>query len=694
MTSFSQPDKYLQRTEVLLQRLPGTHGLGLIPWLVPLLFGVGTVAAATTGAYSGQWVRFGLLLNVCAWLLQGLALRLIRRRALEIPPTAAGGVVALITFALIGAVGAVVLATGYAIASIPDRPAFFDPLSVFIFSVLTWVFVASIVALSYSWRDQLNDTLAAATAKVTEMTLRSTETAEIDERQRQVVIGTLQTKVMPKLNNILGRLQSLTTDHPDRVATRLQLADEVEKLAQHEIRSLAHLLHPQGTALGLTPVLNSVVNEFRGQVELRVQLTHELRPLSPLSIRELAITLTEILNVETAMTQEIIDVVVLDSADELKLIVRTGDKVITKIIKDQEVVTQSKKEVSTANHWFRFPPSAATIPWLGISLLNAFSVVVATLLAETSNWYATAVDVSIITAGTFFLFLLVRPAIIGNWSTTAQWIFVATFVACLGGIAGAAWGTALGEETLSLGLMGVICALSVGLFAPARKVWSSETKRLQQQMYLDEIEIEYTNFALQNVTRLQRTAAADILHSVIQSRLLAIAGSVGGANHGAIPQTTIDALRHLQGTVVPELILSLATRHEGVTQSLLTQEVLADTWPGTNISMKTTARVPNHLEPLVNGIILEAVSNALVHGGATAIEISIGVWPAAIEITVEDDGTGVAQNARKGLGLKALQAAGPNLTLSPRPTGGARLHLRVPYVASRQIKMQSVTAVR
>lgn len=194
------------------------------------------------------------------------------------------------------------------------------------------------------------------------------------------------------------------------------------------------------------------------------------------------------------------------------------------------------------------------------------------------------------------------------------------------------------------------------------------------------------------MARIQRTAAADILHSVVQSRLLAIAGSIGGAAPGQIPQATVDALRHLRLTVLPELISDLAAPREDVTQSLLTQEVLVATWPGTTFSIKQSAKVPTHVEPLINGIVLEAIGNALVHGAATEIAINIAVRPAAIEVTVDDNGTGVAENARQGLGLQALEAAAPNLTLTPRPAGGSRLHLRVPFFAPRHSQLQSVAA--
>lgn len=663
----------------LLKRLPGSPGLGVIPWVVPLLFGLGAVSAATQGEYAPDWIRIGVLLNFGAWLAQGMALVLIRRRAVGIQPTAVGGLITLALFALIGAVGGLILVIGYSSATIPSRPYFFQPSSVMAISILTWMCVGSIVALSYSWRDQLNDTMVAASSKLNAKAHASSESAEIDARQRQIVVRSLQTRVLPQLTYVLNQLRSINAHTGSPTPSQSDLADDVEILAQHEIRSMAHLLHPQGMALGITPVLTSVANEFRDQVEIRSQSNQEQPAPSELLIREAAVTLSEILHTQVELTSEPIDVVVVYGTQMISMIVRVGATEITKVCTSVPTQNDANITQSSRRQWFRFRPSSASIPWFGISLLNAFSVLTATALSGAHDWFAAAVDIAVITGGTFILFLLVKTPLIGGWSASNQWVFVAVYVGCLGALAGAAWGTALGEETLSLALMGLICALSVGLFAPARKVWASETRRLQQEIYLTELETESTAFAAESAARQQRNTAADVLHSVVQSRLLGVAGSIGSANPGEIPQAAIDALSQLQLQVIPQLVSELDKANEGPEPQLITQEALADTWPSATFTMKQSSPIPASTVPLVNGIILESASNAVVHGRATEITINIAVWPAALEFMVEDNGCGFSSHARKGLGLQALDAVSTTFSLTRRPSGGSRLQLRVPY---------------
>ena len=665
----------------LLKRLPGSPGLGFIPWIVPLLFGLGAVGAATQGEYAPEWIRTGVALNILAWLAQGLALFLSRRRAIGIQPTALGGIITLALFALIGAIGGLILIIGYSFVTIPSRPYFFQPSSVMAISVLTWMCVGSIVALTYSWRDQLNDTMLAASLKLNAKEHALSESTEIDTRQRQIVIRSLQTRVLPQLAYVLKQLRSINAHTGSPTSTQSDLADDIEILAQHEIRSMAHLLHPQGMALGITPVLTSVANEFRDQVEIRCRSNQEQPAPSQLLICEAAVTLSEILHTQVELTSEPIDVVVVYGTQMISMIVRVGATEITKVCTSLPTTNDANITQTNRRQWFRFRPSSASIPWFGISVLNAFSVLTATALSGANEWFAAAVDIAVITIGTFILYLLVKTQTIGSWSASNQWVFVAVYVGCLGALAGAAWGTALGEETLSLALMGLICALSVGLFAPARKVWASETRRLQQEIYLTELETESTAFAAESAARQQRNTAADVLHSVVQSRLLGVAGSIGSANPGEIPQAAIDALSQLQLQVIPQLVSELDSANEGLKPRLITQEALADTWPSATFTMKQSSPIPAATVPLVNGIILESASNAVVHGRATEITINIAVWPAALEFTVEDNGCGFSSHARKGLGLQALDAVSTTFSLTLRPSGGSRLRLRVPYFA-------------
>ena len=89
----------LFRARAALSRLPGRHGFGLIPWIVPLLFGLAGAPVATEGPDEAGWILAISIANVAAWIAQGIVLLIIRRRALRLPPTPRGGLVAIALFA-------------------------------------------------------------------------------------------------------------------------------------------------------------------------------------------------------------------------------------------------------------------------------------------------------------------------------------------------------------------------------------------------------------------------------------------------------------------------------------------------------------------------------------------------------------------------------------------------------------------
>ena len=260
-------------------------------------------------------------------------------------------------------------------------------------------------------------------------------------------------------------------------------------------------------------------------------------------------------------------------------------------------------------------------------------------------------------------------------------MLIGSYVGALGALAGAVWGTAIGGETASLALMGLICAFSMGMFLPARRVWSAETKRLQRRLSLTELNIESESLLIHVKARDQCVAVASTLHSIVQSRLLGIAGSIGPNAPQDLRDEALEALADLTGKVLPDVIASLEGEATPVTAPLLTEAMLKTTWPMTQLHVSTTDTVPLPVVPLVNTIIVEAVGNAVKHGKANEITVLATVWPGAVELTIDDNGIGVAPNAQRGLGLTVFQAATTDCSLTTRSVGGSRLHLRVPYLS-------------
>jgi len=82
-------------------------------------------------------------------------------------------------------------------------------------------------------------------------------------------------------------------------------------------------------------------------------------------------------------------------------------------------------------------------------------------------------------------------------------------------------------------------------------------------------------------------------------------------------------------------------------------------------------------------IVQEAVANAIKHGRATEIIITLRASSDLLELFVEDDGTGIATPLHtSGMGLRTMSyradAIGATLTLAPRPSNGTRLCCSLP----------------
>ena len=82
-------------------------------------------------------------------------------------------------------------------------------------------------------------------------------------------------------------------------------------------------------------------------------------------------------------------------------------------------------------------------------------------------------------------------------------------------------------------------------------------------------------------------------------------------------------------------------------------------------------------------LVQEGLTNAARHGAARQVWIAIASHADTIRVTVEDDGSGISDNARSdGLGLKGMRerisALSGSLVLSARAEGGTRLTADIP----------------
>jgi signal transduction histidine kinase len=107
---------------------------------------------------------------------------------------------------------------------------------------------------------------------------------------------------------------------------------------------------------------------------------------------------------------------------------------------------------------------------------------------------------------------------------------------------------------------------------------------------------------------------------------------------------------------------------------------------GLRVEWQAGARVPAHLEPLAQSVVVEALRNAEKHSGGKVASVRVGGTAEAFELEVQNDGPPGQEKASgirgSGLGLRlltfeALQHDGL-LEFGPGPNGGWRVKLLVP----------------
>jgi signal transduction histidine kinase len=108
---------------------------------------------------------------------------------------------------------------------------------------------------------------------------------------------------------------------------------------------------------------------------------------------------------------------------------------------------------------------------------------------------------------------------------------------------------------------------------------------------------------------------------------------------------------------------------------------------GLEVSVATTGeatRLPPASDLAAYRIVQESLTNVTRHAQASRVAIAIRREPGAVEVTVDDDGLGVAAGtaARPGNGLTGMReraaSVGGELEAAPRPEGGFRVRARLP----------------
>jgi signal transduction histidine kinase len=109
---------------------------------------------------------------------------------------------------------------------------------------------------------------------------------------------------------------------------------------------------------------------------------------------------------------------------------------------------------------------------------------------------------------------------------------------------------------------------------------------------------------------------------------------------------------------------------------------------GPTVTVTAEGRVedlPAALEVAAFRIAQEALTNAIRHARATAVNVSLHATAEGLGLRVEDDGTGIAADSRPGVGLSSMQERAAELggwcTVTTGEHGGTRVLAHLPREA-------------
>lgn len=140
----------------------------------------------------------------------------------------------------------------------------------------------------------------------------------------------------------------------------------------------------------------------------------------------------------------------------------------------------------------------------------------------------------------------------------------------------------------------------------------------------------------------ERAEVATYLHSTVQARWTAAAHRLEEAAESG----DIDAARRA-------LVSARALLDNDVPPLRETRDLagLALAWEGiASVRLEVDPRLPERVHAVVGRIVDEAISNAVRHGRARNVDVTITMTDQAADVIVTDDGTGLAETGRRGLG--------------------------------------------
>jgi len=329
--------------------------------------------------------------------------------------------------------------------------------------------------------------------------------------------------------------------------------------------------------------------------------------------------------------------------------------------------------ISAGISWRRIYPLRQPLPVLGIWLLSVPGAFLIPATGPGPLWAAVP-DLGVLAAGLLTLRWLLRRG--GNAARPLQWLMLIAGLAVVGSAAGTAFAISLGEPWYSLFITGAIVHVVSGVAITLARGWGAamraETTEAQRATLIARTALNAEVVSIDA----SRRHAADILHSQVQTRLLAIADLLDFAAAG-----NDEDLRRARAEItntcdnsLPEVVRVLT----GVDESSPSfEELVRGSWPGVDVRGGEVIDSLETGDGVVVGVAFDACANAVRHGGASVVVISREVGAYEERLCIRDNGSGVAADVEPGLGLSAIAVHFPGWSIT-NTNGWTELVLPLP----------------
>jgi signal transduction histidine kinase len=152
----------------------------------------------------------------------------------------------------------------------------------------------------------------------------------------------------------------------------------------------------------------------------------------------------------------------------------------------------------------------------------------------------------------------------------------------------------------------------------------------------------------------------------------------------AAVQTVIDSLSRITDSIRAQIFETESWNSSPL--RLMIEDLLVPILAPTNAALDLVIDVPNMSEeflPHLRAVSTEAVSNAVRHGRATHVGVSIMKEDDFLKVIIQDNGVGLAPELQLQNGIKNMQtraqSLGGTMQIQLRSPGGTEIEWKVPF---------------